>query len=177
MGLLDNMIVNGNEEAWLDMMLDDKQILKELGLPSNMSKEMRESVKKMILSDMESVIGTESPYSNIDSDFDETKTPAEQFLNQALQDMGIVIDEPSKEISVSPMDLVVGKKYKLFFPNGNDAIVILNRIMRNSFGDDYIFQNISGAENLTKSASSLLAKDEFPLPISIVMQTKFALIP
>lgn len=173
---LGSMIMQGNEEAWVEMLLQDKTMLEELGLPLNMSPKTRAEVKQILLNDIKNFPNGSTDTYNYDiaPSFDTTKTPAEQFLSEALAEMGIS-DTNSEEVEVSSNDLKEGGKYILHFPNGNKATVILNRIQRNSFGDDYIFKNISGAENLTQK-SGILASDEFPLPIQLVRQTKFTQI-
>lgn len=167
-------IVKGNEDAWVDMMLNDPDMLTEMGLPQNLSAEMKAQVKQMILRDMEVFEQNMPQYQNIEETFDENRSPAEQFIEQALVDLGIEYTI-EYETPILSRDLEVGKKYKIHFPNGKDAIVILKRIMKNSFGDDYIFKNISGAENLV-GKSSILGTDEFPLPEQLISQTKFSLL-
>jgi len=71
-------------------------------------------------------------------------------------------------------NLVVGEYYQITFPNEHSVVVKLNRSLPNSFGDDYIFENINGAEDLVnKTKSSIINDNEFPLPEQLLSITQF----
>lgn len=168
-----SMIMSGNEEAWIDMMLEDKEMLEKMGLSSDLPAPMKEQVKQMLLSgitDGSISIDGEDEFVDTEPQFDESKSPAEQFINEAMSNLGMEVEVEAKPIFYS--DMKEGGKYILCFPNGNDATVILKRILPNSFGDDYVFENIKGAENLVGAASPRIGKNEFPLPAPLLAKTE-----
>lgn len=183
-------IMTGNEEAWLRMMLDDKAMLTQMGLPMSMTDAEKNQVIEAMMgnSDFMSQLGQqdEAAYNSLMSEhnnFEEPKSEKSEdesacdwMVREAIVDMDGHIDidtdnlTPQKEISGS--DLLVDGFYQITFPNGNTAKVRLVRIMKNSFGDDYIFENLGGAEKLvSKSAFSIT--NEFPLPQQLLSVTKF----
>lgn len=60
-------------------------------------------------------------------------------------------------------DIKEGKTYEIKTTTGKVIIAKLDEIQRSSIGDDYIFENISGAEELVKE-SSFRIFNQFPLP-------------
>lgn len=90
---------------------------------------------------------------------EDSDTSAEKFI------MGNTIDG---------RDLVVGEYYMMSFPADTRSVVKLVRILKNSLGDDYVFENISGAESLaSKSSSFNVNPNEFPLPVQILGSIRF----
>jgi len=160
-------IIGDNNEAWIRLMLDDKKMLKEMGLPDNLTDDEKEFIISHIM---------DGERFQKDFKFEEpikpdNMSPSEWFISQILND-----NTSQKVVGdlVDPSDLTVGNFYLIIFPNGKEAEVKLNRILPNSLGDDYIFENIIGAESLIeKSTSSLIGENEFPLPYQLLAITKF----
>lgn len=173
-GYLGSQIIGGNEAAWLRMMLDDVELLKRMGLPTNLTEfEKEQLIKSLMDSGMITtgfIDGNDTVSQSDEYDPTSGDTPAQWMINMAMHDLGIddVVDS-DELVDVSPDDLQIGETYKLSFPNSRDIICVLTRIQSNSFGDDYFFRNISGGESLCGKAG-MCGKDEFPLPFKILSQ-------
>jgi len=159
--------IGNNNEAWIRLMLDDEKMLKEMGLPDHLTEDEKEFIINHIM---------DSNRLQEDFKFEESikpdnMSPSEWLVSQILN------DNPTEKVvgdSVDPSDLIVGNFYLIIFPNGKEAEVKLNRILPNSLGNDYIFENIIGAESLIeKSTSSFIRENEFPLPEQLLAVTKF----
>ena len=176
-------IMSGNEEAWLKLMLQDSKILEELNLPSNMTDEEVSNVIEMILNSSEAMAELhkqdEEALENLGSVFtekSEDETPCDWMVREAMGELGFETEELKFKLceEVVGSKLVTDNYYQITFPSDKTAVVKLNRIMPNSFGDDYVFENISGAENLTAKANSgLVGMNEFPLPEQLLSVTTF----
>ncbi len=161
-----------NNNKWIENMLEDPEILSALGLSSDIDENMKKTIKNIILNDITSFEYCKAQFSDPTDNYDSSKSPIENFLEEAVETLK---QNSGQETEVRYDALEVGKKYKIYFPNNTTAIVILNNIKNNSFGNDYIFKNIEGADNLV-GKSSILEKDEFPLPIQLLKHLKFGLI-
>ncbi len=165
-------IISEFETAWLRRMLDDKVILKEMGLRTNLTSKEKDELVATIIAQGDEYLN--NSFDTVEKPYDVMKTPSQNFLEEALENMDMENTTTETEQEILSSDLVVGEKYKIHFPIGMHAIVKLNRIIPNSFGDDYIFENISGAEELV--GTSTLKYNEFPLPKQLVLKTKFTLL-
>ncbi len=191
-------IMTGNEEVWLRMMLEDKGMLTQMGLPSSMTEAEKNQVieammgnsefmTKLAQEDEEAFNGLMADNNNFeepDTEKLENESPCDWMIREALEEVEThshnlsMVEEAlfnkglEQGAQINGNSLKVGELYQITFPNGNTAKVKLNRIMTNSFGDDYIFENISGAEKLvSKSAFSI--SNEFPLPQQLLSATTF----
>ncbi len=140
-------ITKGNEEAWFRMMLNDEETLTKMGLPLDITDEDKDTLVKTMLNNQNN-----NPI---------TKTQEQTKLELPIGDI------------IDYNDLELGGQYLITFPNELKAEVILNTILKNSFGDDYIFKNIKGAESLL-GLTMAVKSDEFPLPIQLLANIKFA---
>jgi len=76
--------------------------------------------------------------------------------------------------TIDSKDLVIGEYYMMTFPTNTKAVAKLVRIFKNALGDDYVFENIHGAESLAnKSTSSSVDPNEFLLPVQVLSSVKF----
>ncbi len=183
-------IMTGNEEAWLRMMLDDKAMLTQMGLPMNMTEAQKEEVigammgndgfMTQLAEQDEAVFNTLMTEHN---NFEEPElgrnkgeSPCDWMVREALSEMEdtieIATEHLTPKLEIRGTDLQVDGFYQITFPNGNTAKVRLARIMKNSFGDDYIFENLGGAEKLV-SKSAFSTTNEFPLPQQLLSATQF----
>ena len=143
-----------NNNKWIDNMLEDPEILSALGLSSDIDENMKKTIKNIILNDITSFEYCKAQFSDPTDNYDSSKSPIENFLEEAVETL--------KQTS--------GQETEVRY----DALEV-DKIKTNSFGNDYIFKNIEGADNLV-GKSSILEKDEFPLPIQLLKHLKFSLI-
>ena len=191
-------IMTGNEEAWLRMMLEDLSMLKQMGLPTNLNEEQKDEIIQQMLGStdlmeqlareddeaLNTIMNEHHNFEELNDKKPENEKPCDWMLREAVEDMGIELKDHSKSSVPSNVgaeipghNLLEGKFYLLTFPNGIEAKVKLSRILTNSLGNDYIFENHGGAEGLTeKSNSSLVGKNEFPLPEQLLSATKFNIL-
>ena len=191
-------IMTGNEEAWLRMMLDDISVLKQMGLPSNLNESQKDEIIQQMLGSpdlmnqlaqedeeaMHTIMNEHHVFKEPDHKKLENEKPTDWMIREAVEDMGIELKDHSKNsipsivgAEIQGYNLIEGKYYLLTFPNGIKATVKLARILTNSMGDDYVFENFGGAEGLTKKSNShLIGKNEFPLPQQLLTATKFNIL-
>ena len=180
--------MSNNEESWLRMMLDDDDIVMKMGLPVGMTDNQKNTVIETILNNesfmeqlaIEDAMATKS-FLESDTTKPSDKTPCEWLVDEALADIDNSVQTISENFSIgkeiSPFNIEVKGAYIITFPNGKECKVILNKILPNSMGDDYIFENISGAESLVEvSTSSLIPPNCFPIPYQLLITTKFNLL-
>lgn len=166
MGILDdilgNQIVGGNEEAWLRMLLEDNDMLKQMGLPSNLSDIEKDELVTLIMADdlySEDEFNEPLTYNPMDGE-----TPAQWMIKSAMTDMGI-----SENMEVNVGEMRIGSTYKLLAPNSKDIECKLISIRKSSLGDDYFFKNISGGESLCGFMDN---PNEFHVPIQLLAQIR-----
>jgi len=186
-------LTEGNEKGWLRLMLNEEDMCKSMGLPVNLSDEDKDILVERLLNspefmnfvDMEgeesllSILG-ETEYIHPDDTKREDESASDWLIRSAISEMDLE-DDLSIPSNVGPeiqgYNLILDKFYLMTFPNGRVATVKLNRVMENSLGNDYIFENHGGAEELAeKSNSRFVNLNEFPIPQQFLNKTKFNIL-
>ena len=186
-------LMSGNEKDWLRLMLDEDELYIKMGLPTNLSSEDKDILVQRLLGSPEfmtymdndgevslaDLIG-EKTFIYPDDEKRDDESPSDWLIRSAISEMDLDgdISIPSKVgPEIQGYNLILNKYYLMTFPNGNVATVKLNRIIENSLGNDYIFENHGGAEALAeKSNSRYVGTNEFPLPQQFIAKTKFNIL-
>lgn len=165
------------DDDWFRKLLDDEELLEQIGLPTDMTDEEKDELIEQIESNQalkeaieliedemlqpDKYLATEIPFS--------TKiTPAKQFIQEACLDLGMVINNDDD------LDMLqVGKSYTIIFPNKKIIEVQIENIVESQMGYDFIFYNISGAEDLIKLVKATGEYDDgvFPVPHQFLYST------
>jgi len=165
------------DDDWFRKLLEDDDILSELGLPTNLDeKDIEKLISEIesnpILMDtiqsIEEELANPTKYDEMDLPFDENKSPAKQFIEEAMLDIGSTIN--TKE-SLETME--VGKSFMIIFPNKKVITVRLENIVESKMGLDFLFYNISGADDLIKLTEQSGKYDVglFPIPQQFLFST------
>lgn len=188
-------LITGNDKEWLRLMLDDDTSCIKMGVPTDLSDKDKDLiVTKFIESvDVDGVLDgldgldwvngivDDDSFIQVEDEKQEDETASDWLVRAALSEMDLKLSDysiPTKVgAEIQSYNLLLDTFYLMTFPNGNKSTVKLNRIMKNSFGDDYIFENHGGAESLAdKSNSRFVGENEFPLPQQFLSATKFNLL-
>jgi len=142
-----NAIMKGNEEAWIRMALEDEDMLKQMGLPLNMTSDQIEEAVSIMLPKVIS------------------ETTVEKQEKQEVDG-----SQYDKSEVITYRDMEIGGEYILTANNGQVIHCKLQSIRPGSFmPDDYFFQNIKGGENLLgHSAKGVMPDDVFPMTSGII---------
>lgn len=165
------------DDDWIKKLLGDKEILEELGLhydldESEIQKIIEEIQSNPVLIELVQAIENEilHPEKFIEQDipFDETKKPSTQFIEEALLYTGSAINS---EDDLNSMQ--IGKKYSIIFPNKKIVVVRLENVVTNEMGTEYVFYNISGADDLIMLVKQVADYDQgmFPIPKEFLYST------
>ena len=179
-------IMTGKEEAWLRMMLEDTAMLVEMGLPLNMTDIEKDQVIETMMQDNDlmtqlgiedgveytGMMGNHINFIEPKSEKLNNESACEWMVREAMIGMDYPSDILTPKSEIRGVDLEVGEEYQITFPNGNIAKVRLSRIMNSSLGDDYVFENLGGAEGLVNK-SVFNSTNEFPLPSQLLHATIF----
>jgi len=186
-------MMTGNEKAWLRMMLDEEAMCVKMGLPTDLTDTDKDELVTRLLENPEfsnymdnegetalQEIMNENDFIYPDEEKRDDESASDWLIRSAISEMDLEDDYtvPTKVgAEIQSYNLILDTFYLMTFPNGKVATVKLNRIMENSLGDDYIFENHGGAETLTeKSNSRFVNANEFPLPQHFLNATKFNIL-
>lgn len=118
--MLGQRIMQGNEEAWVDMMLEDVSFLKSIGITHIPSLKEKGEIKKILLGELKQESSQETSFNK--EDYKATDV-------------------------VTKHDLQEGSLYEMSFPNGDVTIcTFMNKMTYPSSGmpSDYLFRWVSG---------------------------------
>lgn len=168
------------EDDWIRKLLEDGDILSELGLPEDLSEEDIEQIIEQlenhpaldtILDMIKDEIENPDKYISTEIPYDDTKSPAINFAEEACLDLGIRMNT-DEDID----KLVVGKKYSIVFPNKKMIIVSIENIVESALNPesfDFICYNIEGADDLMELVEEMGSFGEgmFPIPQQFLYST------
>lgn len=165
------------DDDWFRKLLDDEDILEQMGLPVDMSDEEKEELVEqiesnpMLLKVLESIeddMYNPNKYLGNEIPFDTEKSPSKQFIQEACMELGFPVNSDN-ELD----EMQVGNTYYIIFPNKKIVTARLENIIDSSTGFDFIFYNIEGAEELISLIETTNEFDEgmFPVPHQFLYST------
>ena len=165
------------DDDWFRKLLQDQDILEQLGLPTDLSEEeIDELVEQMennpalleAIEMLENEIQNPDAYIHNEIPYDFDKTPAKNFIEEACLDLGLKINTDQDLDKMK-----VGSTYMIIFPNKKIVTAQLENVVEQGHILDYIFYNIDGAEDLLKviEYTGEYAEGVFPIPQTFLYST------
>lgn len=158
------------DKNWLKKLLEDEDVLEQLGLSDTLTDEQIEFIISEIegnerlrnaLNILEDNVMDDEKYAHNIIPYDYNKTPAQNCIAEALLEVGANVNSDD---DLENMEL--GATYLIVFPNKKIIECELVDVVETDLGIDYIFYNISGAEDLVFIVEELGNLDDglFPVP-------------
>jgi hypothetical protein len=165
------------DDDWFRKLLEDKEILEQLGLPTDMTSEEIDQLVDEIennehlqeaLDILEEEILNPDKYIENDIPYDMDKTPAENCIEESMLNLGMRINTDEDLESMK-----IGTVYSIVFPNKKIVVGELVNVIESQIGLDYMFYNVSGAEDLVVMVEEVGDFDEgvFPIPHQFLYST------